>query len=115
MLAIKIPADTSEPIGFIDVDGNNWRAVASAIGGGCEYIEPFLTPLTAGYGLVGVADENGQFGDQPPNPRSWPLYPVQNYTLRGNVLVMYEDDDSGDFHSVPEEYLSVVKHLLRAS
>lgn len=87
MRAIRVPADDKQPVELIDV-GPDWRDLAAAIGGQCEYIESFRCPLTPLYGLVGVTDEMGQYHDGAENVRAWPLYPVPGYMLKGDVLVL---------------------------
>ena len=112
MKAIRIPADSRKPITTIDVS-SNFEALAMAIGGQCNYIERFRCPLTPGYGLVGVTDEEGQYHDGQVNERAWALYPVPGYQLKGDVLVMAEGwvEDGVDFVDLPDErkaFLAVV-------
>lgn len=118
MRVIKVPADPGQPISVIDIN-HHWTDMAEAIGGGCEYIERFHCPLTRTYHLVGVCDEEGQYGDQRANERAWPLYPMQGYYLRGDVLVVAEGmtPEGPDFIDLPNEDLamSLVRDLLEGA
>lgn len=112
MKAVRIPIEQSEPIEVVDV-GGDWRSLAKAIGGSCEYIERIRCPLTLRHSLVLVVDENGLFDGQLPNYRAWPLYPVSGHQLHGTVLVMAEGmtPDGPDFVDLPdpEKALRVVE------
>lgn len=119
MRAVKIPADTEQPIHLVEVE-KDWQQLAAAIGGPCHYIERFKCPLTPVHGLVGVLDEDGQFNGQPDNPRAWELYPLQGYVLKGDVLVMAERLDpleGADFVDLPDPgvALSLVTSLLEGA
>jgi len=112
MRAIKIPVDHTEPIAVVDV-GHDWRSMAQAIGGPCEYIERVRCPLTPEHNLVLAVDENGLFDGQPVNDRAWPLYPVPGYQLHGTVLVLQEGltSEGIDFMDLtdPEQALRLVE------
>lgn len=114
MKAIRITPNADDPIDVIEVE-RDYRDLARAIGGPCEYIERFRCPLTR-FGLVGVLDEDGQHNGQRINLRAHPLYPVEGYHLRGTVLVMAEDmtPDGVDFVDIPDPQvaLDLVKALL---
>jgi hypothetical protein len=108
MKAVKVPADITQPITVIDVD-YGWQNFARAIGGECQYIERFSCPLTQEFGLVGVVDEDGQFDGQPRNFRAWALYPLPNYLLAGDVLVIAEGmtPEGPDFVDLPDPDLAL--------
>lgn len=119
MKAVKIPADASQPIQLIDVE-YGWENFARAVGGPCRYIERFKCPLTPVHSLVGVLDEDGQYNGQPDNLRSWPLYPLEGYVLKGDVLVLREGmtPEGPDFIDMADDgakALSLVQGLLEGA
>ena len=117
MRAIKITPNIDEPITVIEVE-KDYREMAKVIGGPCLYIERFRCPLTR-FGLVGVVDEDGQHNGQRINTRTYPLYPVPGYYLRGTVLVMAEGmtPDGPDFVDLPNPQvaLDLVTALLEGT
>jgi hypothetical protein len=106
--AVRISTDPARPVTVIDVD-YGWQQLAAAIGGPCQYIERVHCVLTEEHGLVMVVDESGKFDGQPPNFRAWPLYPVPDYVLAGDVLVMAEGmtEEGVDFVDLPDPDLAL--------
>jgi hypothetical protein len=108
-----VPVNPVDPIEVVAVE-HGYKSIAAKIGGPCTYIERFRCPLTSIHGLVGVCDEDGQRNGQPQNMRAWPLYPVQGYTLRGDVLVMQEGmtPEGPDFVDMTAERAEVALNLV---
>lgn len=113
MRAIRVPANVTEPCEIVAVD-YGFESIAATIGGPCRYIERFRCPLTPIHNLVGICDEDGQYNGQPENQRSWPLYPVSGYTMRGDVLVMAEEmtPEGVDFVDMSAERAEVALNLV---
>lgn len=113
MRAIRVPVNPADPIEVVSVE-YGFESLAAAIGGPCRYIERFRCPLTPAHYLVGICDEDGQYNGQPPNQRAWPLYPVPDYTLRGDVLVMAEGmtPEGVDFVDMTAEQAQVAHDLV---
>lgn len=87
---------------LIEVDVNDWRALAKAIGS--EYIERVRIPVPDAAMIV---DEEGLFTEKPTNWAAFGLYPG---VIVGDVLIVgeVETPEGADFAGLSDESLSVL-------